>query len=95
MGFYNGLCETEALALLLVNTVDPLLETESNRSYLTECNLNLKELQETHGLSIPAIILEIGFHDNPQEAYALITKEQEFAHSIGELLVDFYGLIKK
>lgn len=95
VGFYNGLCETEALALLLVNTVDPLLETESNRSYLTECNLNLKELQETHGLSIPAIILEIGFHDNPQEAYALITKEQEFAHTIGELLVDFYGLIKK
>lgn len=95
VGFHNGLREAEDLALKMVNAVDPLLGTESNRSYQTLEYTVLDELEETCDLSITAIILEMGFHDNPQEAHALITKEQEFAHAIGESLVDYYGLIKK
>ena len=95
VGFHNGLREAEDLALKMVNAVDPILETESDRSYQTLEYTVLDELEETCDLSITAIILEMGFHDNPQEAHALITKEQEFAHAIGESLVDYYGLIKK
>lgn len=57
----------------------------------------MQEPKEEHseGRSIPSVILEFGFHDNPLEADFFIKNESLLAETVGNVLVEFYGLVRR
>ncbi len=105
VGYYNAIGDAGALALALVDAVDAVLPTGSDRSArtikgnygdnITPDAGNLGELSEPEGFGIPSVIIEQGFHDNPNESKFLITNQRLLAETIGDTLVKFYNLENK
>lgn len=101
-GYYNAIREAGDLALALVDAVDPILPNGSNRSdrtipgiYESGSESDFGELSEPEELNIPSVILEFGFHDNPLEADFFIKNESLLAETVGNVLVEFYGLVRR
>ena len=98
VAFYNDLYNTSSLALNLVDAVDEVLPTISDRSGRAikgEYPFAFGEMVYPKNFGIASIILEFGFHDNPIEANFIMKNELLLAETVGNVLVEFYGLIKK
>lgn len=54
--------------------------------------MNLGELRIPYQYSIPSVLVECAFHDNPKEAEFLIHNQKRIAETIGHALVSFYQL---
>lgn len=93
--YYNGLRRSSSLALALVDAIDPLLPTVSDRSSRTIGDSNLREINQTKAKDITAVLLETAYHDTPLEADFLINNQELIARTIGRTLVEFYGLPMK
>lgn len=105
VAYYNNTGGINSLALAFVDAIDPLLPAPSDRSSRTIAGKytegterhkgNLGELRLPECDGIPSVIIENGFHDNPDEAAFLISNQQALAATIGSVLVNYYGLISK
>lgn len=98
VAFYNNLNDTSFLALDLVDAVDAILPTISDRSGRAikgEGDFAFGEMVYPKESQIASIILEFGFHDNPIEADFFIKNESLLAETVGNVLVEFYGLTEK
>ena len=84
---------------MLTITAKHILPTGTNRAASVQkadntvgSTMNLGELREPYNLNIPSVLLENGFHDNPNEVEFLVTNQQLLAETIGSVIVDFYNL---
>lgn len=105
VGYYNAVGNVGSLALEFVNAIDAILPTGSNRSSRTIQgdysagtptylgNLGELRVPETYG--IPSVLIEQGFHDNPNEAAFLISNQRLLAETVGSVLVSHYNLARK
>ena len=87
-----------SLALNLVDAVDEVLPTISDRSGRAikgEYPFAFGEMVYPKNFGIAAIILEFGFHDNPIEADFLLKEENLLAETVGRTLVDFYEVERR
>jgi len=102
VGYYNAIGDAGALALALVDAIDAILPTGSNRSSRTikgnyGNNIptyagNLGELREPEEFGFASVLVEQGFHDNPNESKFLTSNQRLLAETIGDTLVKFYNL---
>lgn len=98
VAFYNDLYNTSSLALNLVDAVDEVLPTISDRSGRAikgEYPFAFGEMVYPKNFGIASIILEFGFHDNPIEADFLLKEENLLAETVGRTLVDFYEVERR
>lgn len=94
-GYNNDVLNAKEVALNLVSAINPFLPEGESLTPRTPVNDTLHELHYTKKENVPAIIFEIAFHDNPDEAEFLVGNQELIAEEIGRTLVSYYNLVRK
>lgn len=84
---WPGDAEGRRLAQLLIDEVRPIF---GGPDYPTAI-LNGSHLYEVNGPSATAVLMELGFHDHPEDAAIIRTRSVEIGAAVGRAIAKYYG----